>query len=716
MKNKLQRLSVFFFLVLCPLTALAQTWEFAGWYGGGCYPNIEFDPQVKGRIYLTSDVAGIWRSNDYGDHWYFVTKGLGNLLVTQLAVAPTDSNILYAAAGVSVYISKDAGNTWAKTSGAGAQAKFSRPISYRPIAVDPTNAARLCIGSNAGQVFCSVDYGATWIDLDPLKSVFPAAMAIRALALDKTGTNLYAATGKGVVRCQIDKNICWPLTTGPVKASDVALTNEDNYKIYAAGDTKLWYSVDQGGTWKQTAAVAKGTTDRIAIDPATPSTIRVVWINNWEGGVLLSKDSGATWTSQDKNLTADIVNDPTRAWSASGGRTTSIKVDPSNPNVLFRTDWWGVFRSDNGGLNWYEKIVGAPNTVVTQVTVAPNNTLYVSSMDNGLLRSIDGGKLYKALFPVSGYNIDRNGHVWRVALSGTNIVATSSPWDKKINQVIVSKDNGQTFTLVRSGLPATRPVKNTMWSEGYPRGLAVDPNNPNTIYLGIDGDDGGGLYVSKDGGMTWQLSKGQPASKRINYGLAVDPTNSKRILWGANGTGGGAYVSSDGGLTFQNNLKAMQWIFDVAIGPDGSMYAAGDVAGSAKLYVSRNSGSTWALLKDFGAGRALSSVAVDPSNPQRVAVSTASWTNGAPCRIFLSQDRGASWSDVTGVLPDGPGAASLAFDPVNQYLYAGRYAGSVYKLRLGSAITPSPTPTPTVTPKPSPSPSPSPKPRGKPTR
>jgi hypothetical protein len=36
-------------------------WEFAGWYGGGCFPNIEFDPNVKNRVYLTSDVAGLWR-------------------------------------------------------------------------------------------------------------------------------------------------------------------------------------------------------------------------------------------------------------------------------------------------------------------------------------------------------------------------------------------------------------------------------------------------------------------------------------------------------------------------------------------------------------------------------------------------------------------------------------------------------------------------------
>ena len=37
---------------------------------------------------------------------------------------------------------------------------------------------------------------------------------------------------------------------------------------------------------------------------------------------------------------------------------------------------------------------------------------------------------------------------------------------------------------------------------------------------------------------------------------------------------------------------------------------------------------------------------------------------------------------LTGVLPPGSGAATLTFDPANKYLYMGRYAGSVYKLKL----------------------------------
>ncbi|MBL8014322.1 MAG: hypothetical protein JNN05_10790, partial [Candidatus Omnitrophica bacterium] len=259
---------------------------------------------------------------------------------------------------------------------------------------------------------------------------------------------------------------------------------------------------------------------------------------------------------------------------------------------------------------------------------------------------------------------------------------TSSPWNQaNINQVILSQDGGKNFELIRNGLPSYRPKKNTMWGEGYPRALAVDPSNPNNVYLGIDGDDGGGLFISRDRGKTWQRSKGQPGSLQIYNALAIDPTNSKRIVWGACGKNGGVYISSNGGESFDYVFKGMLWVFDLAISADGTIYVAGD-SGGAKLFVSKDQGHSWKMAGDFGQGRALSSVAVDPANPQRVAVATTSWTNAAPNKIFVSQDGGMQFTDVTEGLPDGAGASNMTFDPKSNSLYITRYAGSVYRLKF----------------------------------
>lgn len=49
-------------------------WQFAGWHGGGCFPDGFFDPNNRDRIVFGSDVAGAWRSNDHGERWEFITK------------------------------------------------------------------------------------------------------------------------------------------------------------------------------------------------------------------------------------------------------------------------------------------------------------------------------------------------------------------------------------------------------------------------------------------------------------------------------------------------------------------------------------------------------------------------------------------------------------------------------------------------------------------
>jgi photosystem II stability/assembly factor-like uncharacterized protein len=318
--------------------------------------------------------------------------------------------------------------------------------------------------------------------------------------------------------------------------------------------------------------------------------------------------------------------------------------------------------------------------------MAADGQLYVATMDNGLLASQDAGRSYRPAFPDRGYNARVNGHVWRVIPVGDAVIATSSPWGEPVNQVIISRDRGKTFNIIRQGLPPKRPTVNTMWGQGYPRALAADPRNVSRIYLGIDGDDGGGLFFSHDGGETWQRSPGQPGSLRIYNGLAVDPTDSKRIAWGACGKEGGVYLSRDAGLTWDHVLRELSWVFDLAIARDGALYAAGDQGGPV-LYVSRDHGTHWKLLKRFQGQGACEAITLDPDHPERMAVSAVQWSSQAGGKIYLTDDSGMTWADISGDVPDGTGAAAMLFSP-DGVLYMSRYAGSVYKTRVGDDMTP----------------------------
>jgi photosystem II stability/assembly factor-like uncharacterized protein len=661
-------------------------WKFAGWYGGGCYPYVEFDPSFKNRVYLTSDVAGLWKSDDAGEHWRFINKGIQNLTVATVSVAPSDSRVVYAGTQKGLFISTDAGENWSACASWGNDIYFTRPGSYRSIAIMDSNPNRLCIGTASGAVLCSDDQCATWRDLSAITAPFDVKDLITSLSFTKGAQYLLVASGQGLSRYSLANN-SWDTRNTAIQHVNDLLTSKINARVsYLAADNGIYKSQDYGKSWLPIFSLTTaGKLTRISMyESSSPQKFAAMWENGWNGGVLLSVDGGATWTGIDKNMQADIAGDPTRVWAVPGGRTTAIKFNPFDASMLFRTDWWGVWKSVDTGASWMEKITGAPNTVVSDIFVDNQNSVYVATMDNGLLRSKDGGVTYKAIFPSTGYRDDINGHVWRVSSpddSVDNIIATSSPWNLNINQFLMSADGGATFINTKSGLPDARPLVNTLWGSGYPRAVAVDPGDPDTIYLGIDGDDGGGLFISNDGGETWRYSEGQPASKKIYSGLAVDPLNPDRIFWGACGTNGGVYLSEDGGLTWRQVLKDMGWVFEVKAASDGTIYAIGD-RGGATIYVSRDHGATWTLLKNFqneGAGKGFS---IDPTNKNRMAVSTKKWDGATGGKIFISEDGGNSWIDISDGLPDNSGAIATAFSRDGKALYIGLGAGSVYKASL----------------------------------
>ena len=669
--------------LLISTTVFAQTqktghWEFAGWYGGGCFPNIEVDLNVKDRVYLTSDVAGIWRSDDLGEKWRFASQGLGNLMVAAVTIALSDSNVLYAATGDGIYISRDAGASWSTTENV-RKIKFKRPLSYRPIAISVLNPLHICAGTSQGELICSNNGGKNWnvFEKSPQKS-------FSVIMFDQTMTKVFAGGSSGLQVYDLTTQKWSELNADLEDVTDLAISIMDPRNMYIAAHGEMFLSTDNGQSWQKAEGEHGGKIFRLNLIEGKTTQIFAAENKGWNGKIIVSNDEGATWSNAVATLTTDQLSSPTRVWANRSGKITALKGYHSGSDVMFRSDWWGVFRSDDGGKTWSEKIIGAPNTVGSDISVTKDSIL-VATMDNGLLKSFDSGKSYQSLFPSDQYDHAKVGHVWRViAPSGKKIVATSSPWGQQhVNQVIVSDDGGVNFKIAREGLPEKRPSKNTMWGQGYPRALAYDPKDSNTIYLGIDGDDGGGLFISKDGGYNWARSLGQPDSLRIYNGLVVDVKDSSTLYWAACGNKGGIYRSSDRGLTWKKVFAKSEWVFDLHMSSDGTLYAAAASNGPV-VYVSKNQGDSWKKAGDFlpSDSAATDAIATSPQDPNIVVVSTVHWGNAAPQKIYLSRNAGKSWEDISGDLPPGAGAAAMTFDPEGEYLYISRYAGSVYRIRI----------------------------------
>ncbi|HTL71343.1 MAG TPA: hypothetical protein VL404_08650 [Candidatus Eisenbacteria bacterium] len=699
MKTTLKSLRILLLVSFCSASAAppagaapeAPKWEFAGWYGGGSFPTLVPDPNVYGRAYLVSDVAGIWRSDNRGSFWSFRTQGLTSLNIATLTIAKSDSNIVYAGGKAGLFRSDDAGSTWRYLPASKDRVVFKRPDDYRSIAVDRADPNKLYAGTKNGEVYRSADGGATFERLGEDRYPFGSATPISVVHVTRDGRFLFAGSPLGLVRYDLSRNLWEKTGLGPVQALDLQsyLWQET---LFVTSGKKVAWSSDFGLTWQYSQALPLASPsahiNRISVrsDRTGKIMIAAAWRDGWGGGVYLSREFGKDWVDIEKNLTHDTLSDPSRVWAQGFGWPLSVSFDPFEPNTLYFTDFWGVWRSDDNGFSWTERIKGAANTVGSDIAVTLDGSVLVATMDNGLLKSSDAGVSYRSLCPLTPFDGSVKGHIWRVlplGPDGTRLIATNSPWDPTGNQVLISEDGGLTFRKSRAGLPAAYPVSNTVWERGYARALAADPTDPTRLYLGIDGDDGGGFFSSTDGGTTWKRSPGQPGSLRIYNALAVDPTEPARIYWGTAGTSanGGIYRSQDFGRSWQKVFSATGWVFDLTVTKDGTAYAATDAAGPC-LYVSRDKGATWELLKKFAGAGACEGIAVDPRDVRHLAVSAMQWDGGAGGKIFLTDDGGANWTDVTANLPNGAGAAAMAFSPDGHFLYLARYAGSVYRLRL----------------------------------
>ncbi len=330
-----------------------------------------------------------------------------------------------------------------------------------------------------------------------------------------------------------------------------------------------------------------------------------------------------------------------------GGRVVDIEFNPKNPNVVYAAAaTGGVFKSLDHGENWFPVFDDQPNLTVGDLAVDPvdPNIVYVGTGEaNGGHNNFPGNGVYK------------------------------------------SEDGGNTWSLI--GLQNSASIGR----------ILVDPSDHQRVLVAAVGsyfETGGerGVYISNDGGNTWQQSLFVSDSTGA-VDLIMDPQNpqfllaamwervrrpvyrSQTHLYGATSA---VYRSQDGGLSWEklgpangfpdatqtrvgriglamcaSNSKIIYALFT-----DGS-----DITG---LYKSEDGGNTW---KDLGVTETLQNgsngfswyfgqVRVHPTDPNTVFVLDVA--------LMRSIDGGNTWPIIYGY--DGPSGLhvdhhALAFDP-----------------------------------------------------
>jgi photosystem II stability/assembly factor-like uncharacterized protein len=224
---------------------------------------------------------------------------------------------------------------------------------------------------------------------------------------------------------------------------------------------------------------------------------------------------------------------------------------------------------------------------------------------------------------------------------------------------------------------------------GRATSLAVDPRNPQRVWLGAAG---GGVWRSEDGGSTWTAQwQKQPI---LNIGaLAVDANNGDVVYCGTGEAnlsadsypGVGLFKTTDAGLTWGLIADARVGtvpfrIGAIAIDPFDSTHVLVGGLGYGNLspannqgglYVTTNGGLAWMRLTLIPGNYWCYSICFDPGH--RGVITVAVSERGAKSGFYRTVDGGATWMQITAGLPssDRFGRAALAVSPSKpQVVYA----------------------------------------------
>ena len=250
--------------------------------------------------------------------------------------------------------------------------------------------------------------------------------------------------------------------------------------------------------------------------------------------------------------------------AAAGGRVTSAVGVPGNPSVYYvGAAGGGVFKSVDGGLTWKAIFEHEGTASIGAIALAPSNPNFVwvgtgegnvrnDLLDgNGVYFSADGGNSWKFM------GLGDTQHISSIAVDPNDpdtvfVGAMGHAWGPNAERgVFKTTDGGKTWKKVLF-------VNDTTGVSD----LTLDGANGKVIFAGmwefrrypwnlVDGGPSSGLYRSTDGGETWQkLTKGLPEGPLGRIAVSAAPSNPEHVYALIAAKKGMLWQSLDGGDTW----------------------------------------------------------------------------------------------------------------------------------------------------------------------
>ena len=607
--------------------------------GQGRVNSMTVDPNDPDTYYIGTPGGGTWKSTDAGITWSPLNDFISRVGSSAVAIDPNDSNIIYVGTGdddggnspsVGLLKSTDGGTTFNTT---GLQF-FDAFANISEVYIDPTNSNKVIVSSNRG---------------------------------------LYISTNAGITFNRT--------YFGNVK--DVKFKPGDANTLYLSTTDSFHRSTDGGVNWSEVSNGLPFSMGRsvIGVSPANANYVYLLVINSQAQlvGVYRSTNSGLTFTRRDQGQ--DILE------SGQGWFDLALEVDPNNANTIY-TGCLNMWKSTNGGSSFFKmNNWNQPNDPayvhadVHQIRQFGNELFALT--DGGVYRSTNGGSSFTDL--TAGAQI---GQFYRIAVGQSSADLAGGLQDNggylRKND---SWTNYHGADGMDAGIDPNNPDLRYSFTQfggslnvstnGVSRAGSVQGPEQGNWITPLKTDSQGNIYAGysrlykMDSNFSWQ-SVSQSFGGNIDV-LEIDPNDDNTIYLGVNTF---LYRSADAGATFNFVQNFNDDIAAIEVnGNDSNTLYVSTVGSFGEVYRSTNSGSSFSNITYDLPNLGKNALPPQPLNAiENLYVGTSAG-------VYRLEDNATSWEPFLNNLPNSS-IRDLEINTTDGIMTAATYGRGVWQTAL----------------------------------
>lgn len=565
----------------------------------------------------------------------YITGQIGLGRTTSIGFHPTDANTFYVGAAI--------GGVWKTTDGGQSYIPLGDDLPFMAVSaiivnsVDPNTlyiavSDHVWYGPQGLGVYKSTNGGATWT---PTSLSFTFEQNVRIYAMVANPQNdqeMYVATANGLYKTTNGFSSVTRILNSDSR--DVRLRPNHSATVYAGlANGRVMKSTNSGVSFSEAANFGNGS----ILLAVTPLNDQILYARH-NNSLHQSTDAGATFP------TARTLPE----------NNTVIAISPNSVSTIL-TGNFECHRSDDGGASFNDISQWLGNNGLPLIHVDQRN-LFVNPLENDAVYFCNDGGVYRYNVSTAVFDNLSDGlaitqyYDIAVAQTDANIVGGGS------------QDNGNVYRQ-----------PNGSWlqyaSTGDGMNQEIDPSDASIRYWSYQN---GGIHRWTNGSNSNIEPPGVGSQGAWETPYKLDPNNPARIVAGYQEV----WESFDRG----NNWTKISPVLDggsnmneLAIAPSNGERIY--VTSGGNLYVKSTNNDTWTT-RSLPSGE-VSDIEVDPLDFNKLYVSVPGYSSGS--KIYRSTDAGASWTNISGSLPNVSfGALELHF-LIPGGIFVGSDAGVFYR-------------------------------------